>query len=249
MADRGDAETGHREQTLREFTQTVRTHWAAPLQLLPRMLRTVSYIIENDNGQVIALIRREKQQDMQRASHDALAVQHLITIGATKLYAQERQTEEDLVVQVKPRRLRILRGQPGMLPTGHTEAEHTDEDVLSEAYLGKSGPYDPPDTCAIILKARTWPMADMFAAVALFLAGGDVEEQLFIRSNDMPLQPSESKENRTADIAERVEHVKHQLQVLRNAFASSLELLASCDMDMKADDALEVLASLTSHKP
>ena len=135
-----------------------------------------------------------------------------------------------------------------MLLTHSTKTEQADEEVLSEAYIGKHNPYDPPDTYAIVCKGMPLPMADMFAAVVLFLTGGDIEEELFIRFDHMQVKPNETKEDRDAEIAERVGNVKHRLQILHNAFATSMELLTACDIAPETEVAREVLAFLNADR-
>ena len=160
---------------------------------------------------------------------------------ATQLYAESLEDKGKLTVQIKPHKVRILNGvrvkdcwmnRNAFVITHrpHTGPEEATE--LSYSYLGGGIEYDPPNTYGIVSKSMPLAMADMFTAVVLFLTGGEVEQEFFIRTTYAQIRHTVTKEERTNEIKERVRKVQQRFESLRQQHQTGLRLLSHCGVNV-----------------
>ena len=117
---------------------------------------------------------------------------------------------------------------------------------MSYSYLGGGSQYDPPNTYGIVSKNMPLPMADMLAAVVLFLTGGNVDEEFFVRIIYAQISRTITKDERAGQIRERKEHVRQRLEVLRHTYSSGMHLLGACGVVPIAEIAPNVAAFLNT---
>ena len=97
---------------------------------------------------------------------------------------------------------------------------------LSYSYLGGGTAYDPPNTYGMVSKRMPLAMADTFLAVVLFLSGGNIDRQFFIRTTQAQIRHAVSRNEAANDTDERVREVRQRLEHLQRTYETPHHLLS-----------------------
>ena len=129
----------------------------------------------------------------------------------------------------------------------HSGLEEATE--LSYSYLGGGITYDPPNTYGMVSKRMPLAMADTFLAVVLFLSGGKVDRQFFIRTTQAQIRHAVTRNEAANETDERVRGVRQRLENLQRDYETPLRLLSHCGINVHLVVSQHVLDQLSARRP
>ena len=233
-AEEENTTSGKGDQELVDTLYTAKDQWGSGLNLLPRLLRTACYVFGRTRGTVVPVVLHHWHRHSEDVVKKINDLHRLLMCIAAHEYGKSLEYPVKLTVSVRPHKVRMVNGirvqdcwtARSALIIKHLPRSTSEEATeLSYSYIGGGTAYDPPNTYGLVSKRMPLAMADTFLALILFLRGGSVDPQMFIRTAQTQLRQTVSPEEATKDTTERVQEVQQRLQNLHQTYQTPTDLL------------------------
>jgi hypothetical protein len=211
------------------------------LRLLPYLLRTVSFVFNADNAQVVPMVLH-RNPDIDAVT-DMVHLQRLMWFVTVSTYKDAFGGEGAIYFLIKPHKMhgvqkhdvKDCRTPREALVVCSADDSASKINSLSYSFLGGGVPFEPPHGHGLVSRGVPLPLAERYLAVVLFFSNGSVMKECFCSRS--AANTGSDKELKELEINQSAANVTFHLQQLRWRFGTIANLLKA--FDMKPPEAID----------